>query len=160
MDSSESESSVGRMFRRFLDGMDRMLNPEPEQPASPTPTRLPDAVYHDAVYGSEKIDMHHVHGLALAGVPAGLRAVYWKLMRGYLPPERDHWPDAHESSRESYKSFCDLFIVDPERAAATDHVCPPPSSPHTRRWGSCGTKECLVMHKHTRTTHTTPHHSH
>lgn len=132
MDSSESESSVGRMFRRFLDGMDRMLNPEPEQPASPTPTRLPDAVYHDAVYGSEKIDMHHVHGLALAGVPAGLRAVYWKLMLGYLPPERDHWPDALESSRESYKSFCDLFIVDPERAAATDHVCPPLLTTHPK----------------------------
>ena len=137
-DGSESEGSVGRTFRRFLDTMDRLLNPEPEQPAPTTPARAPDAVYWDAVYGADstKIDMKRVHRLAFAGVPASLRAVYWKLLLGYLPPERDLWPSVLQESRHSYRFLLDKLLTDPEQAADTDHVCP---RTHTDR--SCDTQK-------------------
>lgn len=135
-----SESSVSRTVRRVLDNLERLLNPEPQQPATATPARAPDAAYWDAVYGtgsSTKINMHRVHELAFAGIPASLRGVYWKLLLGYLPPERNLWPFVLQENRHSYRGFIDTFIAHPEQAADTDHVCSPPLSLApcpTQRW--------------------------
>lgn len=118
------DSGAGKTLRRVFDSLNQLLSPEPRPPAETTPARAPDAAYWDAVFGGgATVDMRRVHALASQGVPDGLRAVYWKLLLGYLPPERDLWPSVLESSRHSYHDLLQTLLTDPEQAADSDHVC-------------------------------------
>ena len=50
--------------------------------------------------------------------------MYWKLLLGYLPPDRATWPEHLESQRAVYETFVDEFMFDPHKTAPdNDHVC-------------------------------------
>ncbi|KAK9730204.1 Rab-GTPase-TBC domain [Popillia japonica] len=53
--------------------------------------------------------------LAFNGIPddQGLRALCWKLLLGYLPPERESWQSVLNRKRALYQSFIDDLVVMP-----------------------------------------------
>jgi len=117
------ESGGSRVVRRLIESMNQLLYPEPipEVPEPVVPARPPDSVYHDAIYASSKIDMRRVRALAMQGIPVEYRAVYWKLLLGYLPPERDTWPAILMEGRNRYKSLVESAYAEPKDTAETDH---------------------------------------
>ena len=46
---------------------------------------------------------------------ASLRAISWKLLLSYLPPDRSQWPAVLEQQRASYRAFCDELTTDPHK---------------------------------------------
>eukprot|EP00743_Colponemidia_sp_Colp-15_P004322 GILK01004662.1.p1 GENE.GILK01004662.1~~GILK01004662.1.p1 ORF type:complete len:427 (-),score=50.89 GILK01004662.1:40-1275(-) len=55
-----------------------------------------------------EISLPVIQSLAFQGIPdeaPGLRAVYWKLLLGYLPLDRNKWRSSLASSREVYAGF-------------------------------------------------------
>jgi hypothetical protein len=88
--------------------------------------------------------MRIVRRLAFDGVPDdadhGLRALYWRLLLGLLPPERARWEHTLADRRKEYYRVKAELMADPHQAsqASQDHVRPqhahkPPtlSFPHT-----------------------------
>ena len=67
-----------------------------------------------------RVDLARLRALAVGGVPDrdGLRALTWKLLLGYLPPDPAGWDELLARRRAQYAAFCDELIVDPKRAAA------------------------------------------
>ena len=63
------------------------------------------------------------HVCFVEGVPddgsetASLRAISWKLLLGYLPPERSQWQPVLAEQRRAYKNFCVELTVDPQAAS-------------------------------------------
>lgn len=45
----------------------------------------------------------------------GVRAVCWRLLLNYLPPNRETWPSFLQQQREIYKQFVNEMIVKPGR---------------------------------------------
>ena len=62
------------------------------------------------------IDMAQVKALAFQGVPEHLRSSYWKLLLGFLPPDRTAWTDAVAAKRSEYEELKAEFLVDPRLA--------------------------------------------
>ncbi|KAK9834207.1 hypothetical protein WJX81_008458 [Elliptochloris bilobata] len=63
-----------------------------------------------------RVDLGNLRRVAVHGIPDrdGLRAVAWKLLLGYLPPETARWPAALAHKRAAYAQFCVELIVDPK----------------------------------------------
>lgn len=52
------------------------------------------------------VDLKELRSLAKQGVPddlKGLRSLVWKLLIGYLPPDRSKWKAAVEINHETYE---------------------------------------------------------
>ena len=91
--------------------------PPPEAPApeaggrvhdtrtTPTPTER-EIAYRKAV-SMDVVDLDAVHALAFQGVPdaADLRPLFWKLLLGYLPPDRTQWASTLAEKRRRYEGF-------------------------------------------------------
>jgi len=68
----------------------------------------------DTELEAEVIDLKRIRKLCHAGIPdkAGIRSVYWKILLGYLPPERAQWDAQLEKQRKLYTEFVQEFILD------------------------------------------------
>eukprot|EP01127_Copromyxa_protea_P008913 TRINITY_DN2058_c0_g1_i1.p1 TRINITY_DN2058_c0_g1~~TRINITY_DN2058_c0_g1_i1.p1 ORF type:complete len:439 (+),score=94.77 TRINITY_DN2058_c0_g1_i1:122-1318(+) len=62
-----------------------------------------------------KIDLDEVRKLAHQGVPDELRAVYWKLLLGYLPADKSSWEDSLQKSRQLYNQWHLDLLVNPRK---------------------------------------------
>jgi len=67
------------------------------------------------VLAAEVIDLSRLRALARDGVPDtdGLRALTWKLLLGYLPPDTSKWNSLLMKKRAEYEEFCEELIVRP-----------------------------------------------
>ncbi|XP_061372983.1 uncharacterized protein LOC133315393 isoform X2 [Gastrolobium bilobum] len=61
------------------------------------------------------IDMRELRRLACQGVPdaAGIRSTVWKLLLGYLPPDRGLWSSELTKKRSQYKHFKEDILMNP-----------------------------------------------
>jgi len=76
--------------------------------------------FHTAI--KENIDFDKVRSLAFGGIPdsPGLRSLYWKILLGYLPNERNLWSDVLQQKRKIYQGFCVELSIDPRKDEAVD----------------------------------------
>ena len=79
--------------------------PTPTQRTTPTPTER-EIAYRKAV-SMDIVDLDVVHALAFQGVPdaADLRPLFWKLLLGYLPPDRGQWAETLAAKRSRYQAI-------------------------------------------------------
>eukprot|EP00775_Hariotina_reticulata_P013965 gene13965-14079_t len=77
---------------------------------------------------ASRINLHELRRLAFQGIPDkdGLRAMTWKLLLGYLPPDPSEWDEVLARKRTEYLLFCQLKTAVPE-----DH---PLSLQSTSKW--------------------------
>ena len=63
--------------------------------------------YRDAVQAHDTVDLAALRQLAFVGVPEELRirGLYWKLLLGYLPPERSRWAPVLQDRRRQYQAY-------------------------------------------------------
>ncbi|KAK7247093.1 hypothetical protein RIF29_41970 [Crotalaria pallida] len=61
------------------------------------------------------IDMRELRRLACQGIPdsPGIRSIVWKLLLGYLPPDRGLWSSELANKRSQYKQFKDDILMNP-----------------------------------------------
>ena len=61
------------------------------------------------------INIGVVQRLAYDVIPdgMGLRSIYWMLLLGYLPPEKDEWEETLAKNRKSYFDMKEYFKYDP-----------------------------------------------
>ncbi|KAH6767917.1 Ypt/Rab-GAP domain of gyp1p superfamily protein [Perilla frutescens var. frutescens] len=61
------------------------------------------------------INMGELRRLASEGIPdgAGIRSTVWKLLLGYLPPDRSLWPSELAKKRSQYKHFKEELLTNP-----------------------------------------------
>ncbi|XP_031556104.1 TBC1 domain family member 13-like [Actinia tenebrosa] len=67
-----------------------------------------------AALNAPVINMRKLRTLCFNGIPdvSGIRAVCWKLMLGYLPPERETWSTVLSKQRSVYQQFVQEIIID------------------------------------------------
>jgi hypothetical protein len=67
-----------------------------------------------------RVDLKRLRALSFNGIPDrdGLRAITWKLLLGYLPPDPAVWDELLARKRTQYLLFCEELIVDPKKKAA------------------------------------------
>ncbi|GLT28857.1 hypothetical protein SLA2020_037610 [Shorea laevis] len=61
------------------------------------------------------INMMELRRIALQGIPdgAGIRSTVWKLLLGYLPPDRGQWSSELAKKRSQYKHFKEELLMNP-----------------------------------------------
>ncbi|CAJ1939138.1 unnamed protein product [Sphenostylis stenocarpa] len=61
------------------------------------------------------VDMSELRSLSCQGIPdaAGIRSIVWKLLLGYLPPERGLWSSELAKKRSQYKQFKEEILMNP-----------------------------------------------
>ena len=61
------------------------------------------------------VDMSELRSLACQGIPdaAGIRSTVWKLLLGYLPPDRGLWSAELAKKRFQYKQFKEEIFMNP-----------------------------------------------
>ncbi|CAL9213734.1 unnamed protein product [Arabidopsis halleri] len=61
------------------------------------------------------INMKELRSLALQSLPdsPGIRSIVWKLLLGYLPPERSLWSTELKQKRSQYKHYKDELLTSP-----------------------------------------------
>ncbi|XP_046660191.1 TBC1 domain family member 13 [Homalodisca vitripennis] len=69
----------------------------------------------EELLNGEEINMTTLRTLCFSGCPdeGGHRAVCWKLLLNYLPPNRTLWCEVLAEKRELYSQFIDEMIVNP-----------------------------------------------
>ncbi|KAL2647598.1 hypothetical protein AAZV13_05G128000 [Glycine max] len=62
------------------------------------------------------VDMSELRSLACQGIPdaAGIRSTAWKLLLGYLPPDRGLWSAELAKKRSQYKQFKEEIFMNPD----------------------------------------------
>jgi len=120
-DSSQGHSGT-KTVKRILHSVNQLLYPEPEftAPQAEPDRREPDYVYEEVVK-ADVVDMKKLRALAFKGIPNQLRGIYWKLLLGYLPPERVEWAQQLLNRRNGYKTLLDSVLAEPKDSAETDH---------------------------------------
>ncbi|KAK9835253.1 hypothetical protein WJX84_005521 [Apatococcus fuscideae] len=65
------------------------------------------------------VDVGALKRLTHTGIPDrdGLRALAWKILLGYLPPDRKNWDRLLARKRSEYANFCKDLIIDPGRGS-------------------------------------------
>ncbi|XP_048612590.1 TBC1 domain family member 13-like [Brassica napus] len=63
--------------------------------------------------------------VALQSLPdsPGIRSTVWKLLLGYLPPERSLWSSELKQKRSQYKHYKDELLASPSHAEADAFFC-------------------------------------
>ncbi|KAL0366735.1 UNVERIFIED_CONTAM: TBC1 domain family member 13 [Sesamum radiatum] len=71
------------------------------------------------------INMGELRRLASQGIPgaAGIRSTVWKLLLGYLPPDRSLWPSELAKKRSQYKHLKEELLMNPASAEADTFFC-------------------------------------
>ncbi|CAN1334431.1 TBC1 domain family member 13 [Linum perenne] len=61
------------------------------------------------------VNLKELRKIASQGLPdgAGIRSTVWKLLLGYLPPERSQWSSELAKKRPQYKNFKDELLMNP-----------------------------------------------
>ncbi|XVF84629.1 hypothetical protein PTKIN_Ptkin17bG0052600 [Pterospermum kingtungense] len=61
------------------------------------------------------INMRELRRIASQGIPdgAGIRSTVWKLLLGYLPPERAQWASELSKKRSQYRHFKEELLMNP-----------------------------------------------
>ncbi|CAN6580157.1 unnamed protein product [Malus baccata var. baccata] len=61
------------------------------------------------------INLHELRRISSQGIPdgAGIRSTVWKLLLGYLPPDRGLWSSELAKKRSQYKHFKDELLMNP-----------------------------------------------
>ncbi|XP_017442316.1 uncharacterized protein LOC108347529 isoform X1 [Vigna angularis] len=61
------------------------------------------------------VDMSELRSRACQGIPdaAGIRSTVWKLLLGYLPPDRGLWSSELAKKRSQYKQFKEEILMNP-----------------------------------------------
>ncbi|XP_022964438.1 TBC1 domain family member 13-like [Cucurbita moschata] len=76
------------------------------------------------------INLRELRKIASQGIPdgAGIRSTVWKLLLGYLPPDRGFWPSELAKKRSQYKHFKEELLMNPseisrrlEKAKSYEH---------------------------------------
>ncbi|KIY92764.1 hypothetical protein MNEG_15198, partial [Monoraphidium neglectum] len=59
---------------------------------------------------ASRIDLPRLRALAFGGIPDrdGLRAITWKVLLGYLPPDPSGWDELLARKRTQYLLFCEV----------------------------------------------------
>ncbi|XP_015775097.1 PREDICTED: TBC1 domain family member 13-like isoform X1 [Acropora digitifera] len=67
-----------------------------------------------AALSAREIDLKCLKRLCFSGIPdgSGIRSLCWKLMLGYLPPQRDLWNETLKCQRATYKQFVHEVIIE------------------------------------------------
>lgn len=71
--------------------------------------------FHSAL-SQDTIDLTALRHLAFKGIPEdhpSIRSLVWKLLLGYLPPERSQWERTSQRKEAEYAQFCRELIIDP-----------------------------------------------
>ncbi|XP_032232579.1 TBC1 domain family member 13 [Nematostella vectensis] len=71
------------------------------------------AYFQEALH-TPVINLRKLRTLCFSGIPegAGIRALCWMLMLGYLPPEKENWKNVLARQRELYKQFVHEIIIE------------------------------------------------
>eukprot|EP00729_Bicosta_minor_P012756 gene12756-2030_t len=96
--------------------------------ASPSPPQSRTVIRHrefDAqIKGGEggELDMPRIRQLCHAGIPdfPGMRAMYWKVILGYLPDRTSEWEGMLAKQRGYYSEYIKEFILDTHSTAAVE----------------------------------------
>eukprot|EP00897_Mesotaenium_endlicherianum_P007196 jgi/Mesen1/6504/ME000332S05508 len=69
--------------------------------------------------GRKRIQLSDLRALAMDGIPDvdNLRATTWKLLLGYLPPNRECWAAELAKKRAEYATFKEELIINPSEVA-------------------------------------------
>jgi hypothetical protein len=102
--------------------------------------------YRDAVQPQETVDLAALRQLAFVGIPEELRirGLYWKLLLGYLPPERSQWAAVLQTRRQEYQAYRTLPCL--WRLRLLLHFCVPASLAAVTALRSCIFRSGLVLH--------------
>ena len=67
-----------------------------------------------------------IQKLCFDGIPdeGGLRAIYWRVLLGYLPPDTERWSETLDRQRALYYQLADEFVIaePPAESSVSDHV--------------------------------------
>nr|XP_028947361.1 TBC1 domain family member 13-like isoform X2 [Malus domestica] len=65
----------------------------------------------------EVINLRELRRISSQGIPdgAGIRSTVWKLLLGYLPPDRGLWLSELAKKRSQYKHFKDELLMNPDK---------------------------------------------
>jgi hypothetical protein len=80
--------------------------------------------YRDAAQPQDTVDLAALRQLAFVGIPEELRirGLYWKLLLGYLPPERSQWSAVLGERRQRYQAYCTHLQVLPPAPRLRRHA--------------------------------------
>ncbi|ORY01100.1 RabGAP/TBC [Basidiobolus meristosporus CBS 931.73] len=87
--------------------------------------------------GSSSVDVERLQRLSFQGIPdeQGIRPTCWKLLLGYLPPDKSLWSKILSENRICYYNFVRDLIVDPgeeEEAIPTNSDHPLSNAPDSK----------------------------
>ncbi|KAF3783447.1 TBC1 domain family member 13 [Nymphaea thermarum] len=93
--------------------------PDVQDPASPLPDDAPRRARFLAELSKRVIDLTELRKLAAQGVPdsSGIRSIVWKVLLGYLPCNREIWPDEMRKKRVQYEAFKEELLINPSELA-------------------------------------------
>ncbi|KAK9818717.1 hypothetical protein WJX74_002076 [Apatococcus lobatus] len=68
---------------------------------------------------ASSIDLQELKYLTNSGIPDrdGLRAIVWKILLGYLPPDQKNWDRILARKRNEYANFCKDLIIEPSHGS-------------------------------------------
>ncbi|KAG0232527.1 hypothetical protein BGW41_001842, partial [Actinomortierella wolfii] len=74
-----------------------------------------ESILEEKSSSPKDINLAEFRELCFGGIPdkAGLRQTCWKILLGYLPPEKSLWKEVRHHQRKSYYSFIKELIVEP-----------------------------------------------
>ena len=86
----------------------------------------------DSTLAEEVIDMQSLKELCFGGVPdgKGRRAVSWRLLLNYLPPQRSQWNEVLDQQRELYRTLTEEIVLQPLQSSKEHHEEDHPLNPN------------------------------
>ncbi|KAL4643894.1 hypothetical protein ACB092_02G124300 [Castanea dentata] len=88
---------------------------ETHAPAGPSAEDISRQAQLLSEISKKVVNMRELRRIASQGIPdtAGIRSTVWKLLLGYLPPDRSLWPSEMAKKRSQYKQFKDELLMNP-----------------------------------------------
>jgi len=82
---------------------------------TPKQSRQERIMIYEAALNINPIDLNVIRRLAFQGIPdkPGLRAIYWKILLGFLPLEQSKWEKETKFQRQVYQEWIKELILDP-----------------------------------------------
>ena len=92
---------------------------------------------YDEALTAEIIDLHNLKQLCFGGVPEGKgrRAMSWRLLLNYLPPNKSQWTELLSQQRELYSNLTDEIVLQPQSSKEEQEDHPLNPNP-TSQWQS------------------------
>ncbi|XP_075654125.1 uncharacterized protein LOC142624443 isoform X2 [Castanea sativa] len=89
---------------------------ETHAPAGPSAEDISRQAQLLSEISKKVVNMRELRRIASQGIPdtAGIRSTVWKLLLGYLPPDRSLWPSEMAKKRSQYKQFKDELLMNPD----------------------------------------------